>query len=172
MTPTSLNPGEGRAGRGRWWRRRGLAGDRKGAAIVEFAMASMPVFCLFLGMVQWSILAYTHLILKHGAFIAARCYAVVAPGMPDAGKESDCQKEAMDAIFAHVGGVSHGDVKVHLPEGFDKTSQNPATVTLDLDYHCNIPLGARVACKDFRYKFTEKATFPNQGSAYQKIWVK
>ncbi len=150
-------------------RRRQLWSDRGGAAIVEFAMASMPVFDLFFGMIQWSICAYIHLILKHAAFVAARCDAVVAPDMPDAGKESDCQKGAVEALFAHVHGVEKGEVKVHLSNP-SKYAQTADTVTLDLDYKCTIPLGDHVACKGRHMKMTEKASFPNQGSYYQKVW--
>jgi hypothetical protein len=149
---------------------RGLWADRGGAAIPEFAMACMPVFLIFFGMVQWSIIAYVHLIVKHAAFIAARCDAVVHPAMPDAGKSSDCETKAMEALFKHVSGIETGDVKVSENNAADR-SQAMDTVTIKLDYKCAVPLGNNVACgRDHRMKLEEKASFPNQGSAYQKTW--
>ncbi len=149
---------------------RGVVRDEGGAALPEFAMAIMPIMLVFFGMVQWSIIAYVHLILKHAAFIAARCDAVVHPGMPDSGEESDCNKKAMEALFAHVSGVETGDVKVSDSNG-SALSQEMDTVTLRLNYKCTIPLGDRVACGRGKHMaLEEKASFPNQGSTYQRVW--
>jgi Flp pilus assembly protein TadG len=150
---------------------RDVGRDRGGAAIVEFALAIMPVFILFFGMVQWSIVAYVHLIVKHAAFVAVRCEAVVNPGMPDAGKETDCTQDAMNVLFAHVAGVNSGDVKV-TPANAGAAEQKLDSVTVKLDYQCTIPLGNVIACTSARVMtLTETASFPNQGSAYQSIWV-
>ncbi len=151
---------------------RDLRSDQGGAAIVEFALACMPVFILFFGMVQWSIMAYLHLMVKHAAFVAARCEAVVYPGMPDAGKESDCTKEAMDALFKHVGGFEHDTLTVTFNNA-GATSQTMDTANVTLIYKCTIPLGNVVACGASReMQIKAQASFPNQGSAYQTIWVK
>jgi hypothetical protein len=149
-----------------------LLEDRGGAAIVEFALACMPVFILFFGMVQWSIIAYVHLMVQHAAFVAVRCDAVVNPGMPDAGKESDCSKGAMELLFKHVSGIGHDNLSVTFdPAG--STQQRMDTAHVSLNYQCTIPLGNVVACGASRQMpLTADAKFPNQGSAYQNIWVK
>jgi Flp pilus assembly protein TadG len=147
-----------------------LFADRGGAAIAEFALAIMPIFILFFGMVQWSIIAYVHLIVKHAAFVAVRCEAVVTPQMPDAGKDSDCTTDAMNALFADVPPVSPGDVQVSTSNA-GQYEQKTDSVTVTLDFKCGVPLGNVVACTGKRMTLTETASFPNQGSAYQKFWV-
>lgn len=153
-------------------RARDLLDNRGGAAIVEFALACMPVFILFFGMVQWSIIAYVHLIVKHAAFVAVRCDAVVNPGMPDAGEETDCSKKAMDALFKHVGEFKEDTLTVTFSNA-GATEQRMDTAHVTLTYKCTIPLGNVVACGSSReMPLKADASFPNQGSAYQSIWVK
>jgi len=151
--------------------RRGLLEDRGGAAIVEFAMAIMPVFLVFFGMVQWSIVAYVHLIVKHAAYVSARCQAVVNPGMPDSKiGDQDCT-DAVNQLFAHVSGVQASDFQI-TPTLAGPTEQKLDSVTVQLTYKCTIPLGNVIACTSARQQvLTETAGFPNQGSAYQKIWM-
>jgi hypothetical protein len=151
--------------------RRRFFHDKGGAAIVEFAMACMPVFCLFFGMMQWCIMAYVNLIVRHAAFVAVRCDAVVHPGMPDAGHENDCSEKAMDALFKHVHGYDHQrlTVKFDNPAATDQTLD---TADVTFDYKCTIPLGNVIACGASReLKLKATASFPNQGSTYQKIWI-
>jgi hypothetical protein len=150
-------------------RSRGLMADRKGAALVEFAIAILPVLITFFGMFQWGMLAYIHLIVKHGAFVAARAQAVIHPHMPDAGPETDV-KDGVFMLFKHIGGVTEEDIHIQgaLAGPMDETTD---TVTVELDYKCAVPLGDWVACgKKRHYHFSETASFPNQGSYYQRVW--
>jgi Flp pilus assembly protein TadG len=154
-----------------------LRSDRRGAAMVEFAMAILPVLLVFFGTVQWSINAYLNLIVKHAAFGIVRCEAVAHPGMPDSGSEdTDCLAtdpggaSVIGKLFSHVAGVSAGDFTV------DKTLADPAAQTLDsvtvtLNYRCSVPLGNTLACTGGTQKLTATAKFPNQGSKYQSIWM-
>jgi Flp pilus assembly protein TadG len=151
-------------------RRKTLVDDTGGAAIVEFTIAIMPIFLIFFGMVQWSINAYVHLIVKHAAMIAARCEAVVNPQMPDAGAATDCTKSAMTALFQDVPPVSDGDVQVQANNA-GQYEQKLDSVTITLDLKCGVPLGNVIACTGNKQHFSETASFPNQGSAYQKFWV-
>jgi Flp pilus assembly protein TadG len=154
-----------------------LRDDARGAAMVEFALAIMPVLLVFFGTVQWSINAYLSLIVKHAAFSVVRCEAVEHPGMPDSGDEAtQCLgtepggASVIGKLFAHVSGVSTGDFTI------DKTLA-PATaetldsVTVTLNYKCSVPLGNRIACTAGVQKLTATAKFPNQGSVYQPIWI-
>ena len=154
----------------------GLRSDQRGAAMVEIAMAILPVLCVFFGTVQWSINAYIHLIVKHTAFSMARCAAVENPAMPDSGSaDDDCfgttpgGASIIGKLFAHIPGVSSGDFKI------DKTLAAPTeqlldSVTVTLNYRCGIPLGRTLACNGGIQKLTATAKFPNQGSVYQPIW--
>jgi TadE-like protein len=146
----------------------GLARDREGAAMVEFAIAILPILITFFGMFQWGILAYVHLLVKHGAFIAARAEAVVHPHMPDSGPQTDVHAGVM-MLFKHTP-VKAEDVTIeaNLPSETDETLDN---VTVKVDFKCGVPLGNVVACGGSKhYKFAETASFPNQGSSYQKVW--
>lgn len=149
--------------------KRGLRKDRRGAAVVEFAIAILPVLITFFGMFQWGILAYVHLIVKHGAFVAARAEAVIYPHMPDSGPAEGVHKAVM-MLFKHVTLVKPGDVTIDasLPGPMDQTMDR---VTVKVDYKCGVPLGDWIACgKGKRYQFSETASFPNQGSYYQRVW--
>lgn len=156
---------------------RTLLDDRRGAAMVEFAIAILPVMIFFFGLMQWSVNAYLHLIVKHAAFAIARCEAVVHPGMADAGNEdSDCLAKdpggssVIGKLFAHVTGVTAGDFTI------DTTLAGPNDQTLDavtvtLNYRCSIPLGNVIACSTSLVQpLKATAKFPNQGSVYHPIW--
>jgi hypothetical protein len=56
--------------------------DEKGAAYVEFLMAFVPLFILFLGIAQVSLLFGARLVVEHAAERAARAAAVVLPDDP------------------------------------------------------------------------------------------
>jgi hypothetical protein len=149
---------------------RGLGADQRGAAVVEFALAILPILITFFGMFQWGVLAYVHLIVKHGAFVAARAEAVVHPQMPDSGPEDDVKAGVM-ALFKHVTLVQPSDVSIvaDVPGPMDQMMDR---VTVNVDYPCGVPLGNVIACgKSKRYKFSETAAFPNQGSYYQRVWA-
>jgi hypothetical protein len=159
------------AGRTHLTRRLGatrLVADRSGAAVVEFAIAILPVLITFFGMFQWGVLAYVHLIVKHSAFVAARAEAVIHPHMPDSGPATDVHAGVME-LFKHVSLVKPANVSVVSTGAgpFDETMDN---VTVTVEYICGVPLGNKIACKGNRFTFIEKASFPNQGSYYQPVW--
>jgi Flp pilus assembly protein TadG len=147
---------------------RRLVADRRGAAVVEFAIAILPVLITFFGMFQWGILAYVHLIVKHSAFVAARAEAVIHPQMPDSGPPTDVKKGVME-LFKHVSLVKVSNVSV-VSTGAGQYDQTMNNVTVTVDYECGVPLGNKIACTGKKYKFIETATFPNQGSSYQRVW--
>jgi Flp pilus assembly protein TadG len=141
--------------------------DDRGAVMVEFAIAVLPVLMIFFGTVQWAACAYVNLIVHHGAFIAARCNAVVHPQMPDSGPTDDCEK-GVNLLLATS---TTKKATVTLQVAPAKTAQTMTTTEVELDYPCTIPLGDVVACgKSKEMKMKATASFPNQGSAYQKIW--
>ena len=167
-----------------------LLADGGGAAIVEFALAIMPVLILFFGMVQWTILAYVNLLVHHAAVVAARAEAVMLPQMPDndgaTGTTTDLEK-AITPLFAHVVGVGSvlglGNLSVSIPTpATNICDQTPNTVKVTLRYPCSVPLGNAIACGGLASEvgeavgvgyfktLTASASFPNQGSYYQTLW--
>src|SRR5690606_23699561 len=59
-----------------------LLEDRGGAAYVEFLLAFIPLFFLFLGMVQMALMYAGDLVVQHSATTAARAAAVVIDDDP------------------------------------------------------------------------------------------
>jgi Flp pilus assembly protein TadG len=141
--------------------------DQRGAVMVEFAIAILPVLMVFFGTVQWCACAYVNLIVHHGAFVAARCNAVVHPQMPDSGPADDCQ----NGVNALLKDATKEKATVTLESPPAATAETVQTTTVTLDYKCTVPLGNVVACGGSKaMKMTATASFPNQGSSYQKIW--
>jgi hypothetical protein len=149
-------------------RTRRLAADARGAVIVEFAIAIMPMLIFFFGIFQWCTCAYAHLLLKHAAFVAARAEAVIHPGMSDSGAATDPTKAAK-LIFAVTKAAKN--IKVSFPGQPNENSQEMLEAQVEMDFQCQIPLGNVVACGNKKkMHMTAKASFPNQGSMYQRVW--
>lgn len=62
---------------------RSLFGDRGGAVYVEFLLAFIPLFFLFLGMVQMGLVYACDLVVRHAAVTAARAAVVVIDDNPE-----------------------------------------------------------------------------------------
>jgi hypothetical protein len=147
--------------------RKGIGRDENGAVMVELAIAIMPILMIFFGTVQWCACAYMNLIIHHGAFVGARCNAVVHPQMPDSGGAEDCQT-GVNTLYDTT---KFGTATVTLVAAPGKTSETMMSTEVELDYKCTIPLGNVVACGASRQMHMKAtASFPNQGSAYQNIW--
>jgi hypothetical protein len=154
--------------------------DRRGVALVEFAIAMVPVFIFFFGSMQMGVIAYMHLIVKHSAYVAARCAAVQNPGGvgnwgTDAGPVSDI-KQSVWQLFSYpntVPGVQQGDFAVQTTLAaptYQGAQLDQVAVTLT--YKCTVPLGDVIACGTSKtIPITAVAQFPNQGSVYQNIWT-
>ncbi len=68
---------------GRASKSRTLVRDRGGAVYVEFLLAFIPLFFLFLGMVQMGLVYACDLVVRHAAVTAARAAAVVIDDNPE-----------------------------------------------------------------------------------------
>lgn len=60
----------------------GVARNERGATYVEFIIAFIPIFILFLGMVQMGLMYAANLVVTHSATTAARAAVVVLPDDP------------------------------------------------------------------------------------------
>ena len=58
------------------------AGDQRGVVMIEFVIAFVPVFVLFLGVVQLALLAAAQLVVQHAAIAGARSASVVLDDDP------------------------------------------------------------------------------------------
>jgi len=87
-----------------------LAGDQRGAAYVEFLIVFIPIFMMFLGMIQASMMYAANLVVTHSATTAARAAAVVLDD-----QESRYGDEARNST---AGTASSTDSVTTLTEGF------------------------------------------------------
>jgi hypothetical protein len=97
---------------------RRLIDDREGAAYVEFLLAFIPLFVLFLGMVQMSLMFAGDLVVQHSATTAARAAAVVLDDDPRyydgaerktvAGPSSASSEDTLSSILRLFGGGGGG----------------------------------------------------------------
>ena len=90
-------------------RRRSLADDQRAAVYVEFLVVFMPVFMLFLGMTQMSLMFTAKIVVKHSADVAARSAIVILPDDP-AAYGGATPKNTYD--FGGVNADNNGVVKV------------------------------------------------------------
>jgi hypothetical protein len=75
MTKTRTSSGSSKS--------RSLMRDRGGAVYVEFLLAFVPLFFLFLGMIQMAMAYACDLVVRHAAVTAARAAAVVIDDNPE-----------------------------------------------------------------------------------------
>lgn len=84
-------------------RRQRLADDERAAVYVEFLIAFMPMFTMFLGMMQIGLLFAGRLVVDHAAYTAARSAAVILPD--DATRYGDAAQDQVS-----YNGMSASDV--------------------------------------------------------------
>ncbi len=92
-------------------RRVAFARDARGVVYVEFLIAFPPLFCLFLGICQLSLVTMARLIVRHAAYSAARSAIVVLDEAPagydgaprgSLSKGSGSTDEMVGRLFADV----------------------------------------------------------------------
>lgn len=166
---------------------RALIGDRKGAALPEFAVAIFPLLWLFFVFVQVATMFTAHLVLHHSAWVAARCGIVQKGGyLPgdyvsnpdgkqatDNGKAEDvCQKAAIDATGI---GFWHNmlwniTVKYELKNnagGKHNEGYGDLVTTVTADYQCHGPvLSNRAVCGNGMKSLKISVTLPHEGAHY------
>ena len=154
--------------------------NKKGAVMVEFAIAFMPIFSLFLVFMEVTRYSMARMAMEHAAGVSARaCSVIQTPqnqGMAnvDGDPTKDIQQAGEDALKVWTGKNTIGSknevvlsaVKVTCdppqnPQGTDET-------TIEATYHCNIPLANRLVCGwSHQTKLTMKARMGHQGAKYK-----
>lgn len=156
--------------------------DQRGAVMVEFIIAFMPMFLMFSGLLQLGLLQTADVITKHSAVVAARAAAVVLPDDPkfyggatlneaSGQRLSDIQLAATIPLTAidpdPVVQVSFPST----PTGTDnRTTFAPYDTVITrvaYTYHCTIPIGNVLACgADRTRQIVGVAEMPNQGANF------
>lgn len=149
--------------------------NRRGAALPEFAIAILPLITVFFVLVQVGELFIGHLLLHHGAVVAARC-AVVSQGPDLPGKyvDGDGAKVCKDAAIAGVGvgswykgltniktQISYSGNKAH-----DESQYADVTTTTSADFKCGVPLGERIICPGGTRTLSFTILLPHEGALY------
>jgi hypothetical protein len=157
------------------------AGDA-GAIYVEFLLAFLPLFILFLGLVQLFDLHVANVIANHAAQVTARAAVVVLPddpayydnvaiGKPD-GKRKDAIVSAATQVLKAARSVT--EVKVSFLDGNGGGAEKAqfgrddlVKVKLEVRYQCRVPLVSKMVCgtNDIRRLIVE-ASMPNQGAEF------
>jgi Flp pilus assembly protein TadG len=155
------------------WARREALGDR-GAVLVEFVIALVPLLMLFFNFVQLSRLATARLVVKHSAIVGARAAAVIANGKnntpdqergPNDAEISAGVKTALGPWWSKSGAITSVTVNVT-----DNSSRSDpygwVEVKVSATYACRVPMGW-LACMGKQKVLTEKFKMPHQGATYQ-----
>lgn len=154
-----------------------------GAVYVEFLIAFLPVFTMFLGLVQLADLHQANIIVGHSAILAVRSAVVILHddpqyyenaeiGKPTGKRLDDIKRAAMIPLLASR---SLTEFKVNLPAnagGNDTKSQftpdELVRVKVQARFHCRVPLVSKMMCGAKSTKtISAEAALPNHGSTYQ-----
>ena len=163
---------------------RRLHGNRKGALFVEFIIAFIPTFILYLGVCEVSLLYVSKLRVIRAASAASRAAAVVLPDHPDAYEDDGGDKVPVNAysgkrkedIFAAAAIVlspfAPWRVEVTLNDSDPDTvgHNDLLTVKVVYEHRCVMPIVRSIVCKSLFDTFgfgayvDDTARVPNQGS--------
>ena len=158
---------------------RKLHGDKRGAVLVEFVTAFLPLMITFSAFVQVAQLATAKIVFKHSAIVGARAAAVISNekgNTPDQ-KTGKNDAEVMAGVKAAMGPWTKtmSNVRVDIKDESSCDDQyGLVTVTVKADYKCSVPFGSRLmcgvasnTCSGGKCPFEQKYGFPHQGARYK-----
>jgi hypothetical protein len=150
--------------------------------MVEFLIAFLPLFVVFLSLVQLTGLIVAKLVVQHAASSAVRAAVVVLDDDAEnyggverneySGQRKDdietAAKIPLSAVTSLVTQV--GDPKLTL-NGKQSGKFDPRGMIhakLSVAYRCQVPLASRVVCGlSGMYQLTAQASLPNNGAYYE-----
>jgi Flp pilus assembly protein TadG len=161
-----------------------LRHDARGAVYVEFLIVFLPLFVLFMSLVQFAFVEVANLVTKHAAVTAVRAAIVVLPDDPayyekapinkPTGGRKDAIEAAAKARLMAVAVLPSVEVKFPVaPGATDEKTQyaqdDIVRVRVEFDYKCGIPIGARFVCDLLTQhkKLKAEAAMPMQGAGYE-----
>lgn len=152
---------------------KGLVRNKRGAVLVEFAVAIMPLLMTFFVFFQVAVMVTAKMFVRHATIAAARAGIVIVGGgdkNPMRGGEAQGSDGDIQAAFrAGLGawgdnGMLVGTVSVSDPG----TQFGDVTATSAVLFRCNVPLGRRFVCPGGAFlPMADRATLPKQGADYQ-----
>lgn len=153
--------------------------NKKGAVMVEFAIAFMPICTIFLVLMEVSRWSMAKMAMEHAAGVSARACSVVQTPQNqgvdkvDGDPATDIQTAGETALNVWTGKNKIGsknetlltNVKVTCDPPANENGTDEATVTAD--YNCKVPLANRLICGwSTRTTITTKARMGHQGAKY------
>ena len=163
--------------------RKDLVRATHGAVYVEFLIAFLPLFVMFMSLVQLAFVVVANIATKNAAVAAVRAAVVVLPDDPAfydgeaVNKTSEHRKQAIEAAAkARLLSVStEPKIELIFPSSAGGEDNRTAfqrddlvRVRLTFDYPCKIPIGSLFVCKslDLHKKLKAEAAMPMQGAGY------
>ena len=151
-----------------------LLRDRRGAVLVEFIVALMPMMMTFFGFAEVSKIYAAKLGCKHAAITAARAAAVMSnahennPGAEGSGEEQ-IKAAAGAALGPWIGTGAISSVNVTVSDKSSKSDPyGPVKVKVTARYNCKMPMMGRVVCpQGGKMTMAYEATMPHQGAKYK-----
>lgn len=163
-------------------RKPALKDDQRGAVMVEFIIAFLPIFFCFWCILQSAGLYSAKLVVKHSAYLGARAAGVVLPDDPanynKAGmyevtgeRKDDIEKAVMLGLVANgslmtpAAQIKIGDKQGNAKQSFARWQV--ATVDVEVPYRCGLPVAQYVVCGFSGFRMLKaKASFAIHGADY------
>ena len=173
-----------------------LAQDTRGAAYVEFLIAFLPIFVLFLCIWQFARIFTVRVLCAHAAVTGARAAAVVVAEPEDDGvvihRVTDDKKQQITiAVYAALAPVIAGDwlssIDIDFPAApggasgsvdltpkaanFALEPPHMLHVRVSVRQRCTLPFADRLICQHaadsgWTFPITAEASFPYQSARY------
>jgi Flp pilus assembly protein TadG len=139
----------------------------RGAAMMEFVIATIPVFAAFFSFLQLEQLYRAHLVMKHATLVAARAGTVMLEPDHNPGATGG-EADAIAAATAALGPLKNRLTLTTKVSG-SGSRNGMVTATVSGKYQCNVPLGGRIVCGLGGVKtFPEyKVSLPLEGAEYK-----
>ncbi len=151
----------------------GIPRGKKGAVLVEFVFAFMPICTLFLCLCQISRYAIARMVVMHAAEVSVRACAVIADPEPGSSKQVDGTVQdvitAAHTVMKPFGGSNGNEISITDPTCTHQGEPNGGTdsVTITGTYTCEIPLARNLVCATGPKVWDVTAEFPHQGATYK-----
>lgn len=156
--------------------------DQRGAVLIEFVVAVVPLLTIFFVFVQLSAIAAATLMVKHSAVVGARAAAVysnVNDNVPE-GCSDDGKQRIADGVRVALGRwapsitteVEVTDRSSRWEDSEEDSSPNVdgpydlVTVRVTAHYRCEVPLG-RLICPRGSKTIVQTKSMPHQGARYR-----
>lgn len=151
-----------------------LNADKKGAVLVEFLVALMPLMITFSCFVQLAQSATAKLVVKHSAIVGARAAAVISnknnntPDQPKGANQADIEAGVKAALGPWLPHMQSVQVQVEDTSSCDDP-YGLVKVTVTVEHKCEVPFGGRLVCGagGATHTFRQAYSFPHQGARYK-----